>query len=1018
MSEITSFSPGSGRRVPPRARLTSTSPELDLSGEWRFRFSGRPDQAPEGAAAPDFDDSGWDTIAVPAHWVLQGRDDWGRPAYTNVLFPFPVDVPNVPDENPTGDYRLTFDLPEGFAGQRVYLRFDGVESLAIASLNGAQVGVVRGSRLAQELDVTDEIVEGANVLHVRVHQWSAASYLEDQDQWWLPGIFREVTLLARPADGIEDVWLSADFDPETGAGRLHPEIRAEEAAYPVTVRVPELGVEATFGSPAEVAAIDVDTVEPWSADRPRLYDAEVSNAAETRALRVGFRRVEIVGHEWRVNGRKLRLRGVNRHEYDPDQGRVFDRDKVRDQMHLMKRHNINAIRTSHYPPHPDFFDLADEIGFWVIDECDLETHGFEPNGWVDNPTDDPRWRDALLDRVERFFERDKNHPSIVAWSLGNESWTGQNAAAMAAWLHRRDPERPVHYEPDFEGAYTDVVSRMYATVEEMEDMSAGTGNNLWGSPGRNAELAKRPMILCEYVHAMGNGAGSIADYEERFDTLPQWHGGFVWEWRDHGLRATSESGEEYFAYGGDFGEEIHDGSFVCDGLLLSDGTATPMLGELSAVVSPIKLGLTADELTVENRRHAGDTSDLRILWRDEIDGLEVGSGELSARPVQPGELVALGLPGFDAPKAGELWRTVEAVTADATDWAAAGHVVASAQLLLAETPRSLRRPATGPTPVAAVGVFSLGGSRFDERTGDLVSLGETVISGPRLELWRAPIENDLLAFFPSYVLVEPTASRGQGGPAPSSAEQWRAAGLDRLQRRVLSVTPGPGRLTVVHRYAPAATREAVVVELVWSVDGEELRLDASAVPTKGWEGTWPRIGLHFKLPAGLREASWFGTGPAENYPDSATAALVGRFASSIADLAVEYAVPQESGHRMELRELTLPELSLTVAAERAGGDLPGFSLRAHSAHELTPARHPYELPPSTATHLYLDVAQHGLGSRTCGPDGRPGCPRRARAAPGARGVAGAGRGPLHTRSGVSWAATAPPIWCGAGDVPE
>ncbi len=691
MSEIESFSPGSGRRVWPRARVASDAAEIDLSGTWRFRFSARPDLAPDGAEAVDLDDSGWDEIDVPSHWVLQGRDDWGRPAYTNVNFPFPVEPPHVPDDNPTGDYRVAFYLPEGF-GERVLLRFDGVESLAIASLNGVRVGVVRGSRLAQELDVTEEARPGRNVLHVRVHQWSAASYVEDQDQWWLPGIFRPVTVLARPAAGIDDVWLRADFDPETGEGTLLPELRAGDAAFPVTVTIDELGLAATFDSPADVAPIPAGPVAPWSADRPRLYQARVANAAETRSLRVGFRRIEIVGHEWRVNGRKLRIRGVNRHEYDPDHGRVFDKESVRAQLHLMKRHNINAVRTSHYPPHPDFFELTDEIGLWVIDECDLETHGFESGGWVDNPTDDPRWREALVDRAIRMFERDKNHPSIVAWSLGNESWTGANAAAMAAWLHRRDPERPVHYEPDFEGRYTDMVSRMYATVEEMEDMSAGTGRNLHGSPGRNAELASRPMILCEYLHAMGNGAGAVVDYEQRFDTLPQWHGGFAWEWRDHGLRTTTPDGVEYFGYGGDFGEQLHDGSFVCDGMVLSDGTPTTMLAEYAAVVTPIKLTVSDGELGVENRRHDGDTADLRVLWRDEVDGHEVASGEVDIRPVAPGELVCVELPPFHAPETGELWRTVEAVTADDGPWAAAGHVVSRVQALLAEAPTPPRRP--------------------------------------------------------------------------------------------------------------------------------------------------------------------------------------------------------------------------------------------------------------------------------------------------------------------------------------
>ena len=973
---ITSYAPGSGRRVQPRSRMASSAAEVDLSGTWRFRYSARPDLAPAGAEAVDLDDSGWDTIAVPSHWVLQGREDWGRPIYTNVDFPFPVEPPHVPDENPTGDYRVAFDLPDGF-GDRVYLRFDGVESVAVVSLNGVEVGVVRGSRLAQELDVTDEAVAGRNVLHVRVHHWSAASYLEDQDQWWLPGIFREVTVLARPARGIEDVWLRADYDPATGRGRILPEFRADAEAYPLTLRV--AGTERTFASPEEVSVVEVGEVEPWSADMPRLYDAEVGNAVETRSLRVGFRRVEIVGHEWRVNGRKLRLRGVNRHEYDPDRGRVFDEDAVRAQLHLMKRHNLNAIRTSHYPQHPRFYDLADELGFWVIDECDLETHGFERHGWVDNPVDDPRWREALLDRIERTVERDKNHPSIVAWSLGNESGTGQNTAAMAAWARSRDPERPVHYEPDFEGQYTDVVSRMYAPVEEMEDMSSGTGHNKLGSPGRNAELAKRPMILCEYVHAMGNGSGAVAEYERRFDSLPQWHGGFVWEWRDHGLRTTAPDGTEFFGYGGDFGEEIHDGSFVCDGMVLSDGTPTPMLAEFAAVTTPVKVVLDGGSITVENRRHAGDTSDLRFLWRDELDGREVASGELAVGAVAPGESVTLAAPGF-APGDGELWRTVEAVTAGDRPWAAAGHAVTRVQARLADRVPALQAPASGDEPVAEGGEISFGPARFDARTGDLISVAGREVAGPRLELWRAPTENDALRAFYGYADVEPTASRGLGTFTGPTADRWRDAGLDRLRRRVEAIVAEPGRLVVRHRYSASAARAAVAVELVWTVRGGALRLDASAVPTAGWTTTWPRIGLHFELPRDVGRVEWFGTGPLENYADSHAAAVVGRFAAEVDDLVVNYAVPQESGHRAGLRELVLPDLGLAVTAHRVGRELPGFALRAHDAAEVTAARHPHELPASRATHLYLDAQQHGLGSASCGPDVRPEYQLRPRAA--------------------------------------
>ncbi len=636
----------------------------------------------------------------------------------------------MPDANPTGDHRRSFDVPDGFVpdGGRAVLRFAGVDSVAIVHLNGVEVGVVRGSRLPQELDVTPELRVGENLLHVRVHQWSAMSYIEDQDQWWLPGIFREVTLLARPASGLDDVWLRADYDPATGSGALLPEIRG---GYPVRVTCADLGLDATLDGPTD--RIDVGPVEPWSADVPHRYDIEVFNAAETVTVRVGFRRVAIDGNAWLVNGRRLRLRGVNRHEFHRTGGRVFDAEQARSDLMLMKRHNLNAIRTSHYPPHPTLLDLADELGFWVIDECDIETHGFGMLDWVGNPSDDPAWRDCYLDRVERMVERDKNHPCIVAWSLGNEAGTGMNLAAMSEWIHARDPGRPVHYEGDHAGDYTDLNSRMYPSVEELEDLAAGIGDNGSGIDGTAAKLLDRPMIMCEYVHAMGNGAGGIDGYEAVIDAHPMIHGGFVWEWRDHGLLTHTADGTPYFAYGGDFGEELHDGSFVCDGMTLADGTPTPMLAEYAAVVSPIKVALTGNTLTVTNLRHAGDTSDLDFVWTHERDGRPLASGSVTA-VVRPGESTTVDLPDLDTSAPGEHWLGVAARLAAATPWAAAGHTVARAQLELTTPERSLRslasganeasRRAAGASSEPGDGTIQLGEATFDARTGALLRIGD------------------------------------------------------------------------------------------------------------------------------------------------------------------------------------------------------------------------------------------------------------------------------------------------------
>lgn len=554
-------SPGTGA-LPPRAWWsTSDARYVSLNGAWRFRLSGTADAHGDDFARPEFDATRWDLLPVPAHWPLQGH---GSPAYTNVVYPFPVDPPRVPTENPTGDHRRSFDLPDDWPGGAALLRFDGVESCARVWLNGAELGTFKGSRLPVEFEVGELLRPRGNVLAVRVHQWSSGSYLEDQDMWWLPGIFREVTLIERPEGSVADFFVHADYDHTTGTGTLR--VDCEPGG---SVSVPELGLDLATGESATVP------VEPWSAEIPRLYDAELATEGERIPLRIGFRTVAVEDGVFKVNGRRILLRGVNRHEFHPDHGRVLDLETMRQDLVLMKRHNINAVRTSHYPPHPAFLDLCDELGMWIVDECDLETHGFEVIGWRGSPVDDERWTPALLDRASRMVERDKNHPSVVMWSLGNECGTGRGLSAMASWIRDRDPDRPIHYEGDPSCADTDVYSRMYADHAEVELIGSRTELPL---PDVELDAKRRalPFLLCEYAHAMGNGPGGLSEYQRLFETHERCQGGFVWEWIDHGLRQRTRAGVEFFAYGGDFGEELHDGNFVCDGLVFPDRTPSPV----------------------------------------------------------------------------------------------------------------------------------------------------------------------------------------------------------------------------------------------------------------------------------------------------------------------------------------------------------------------------------------------------------------------------------------------------------
>lgn len=977
------FAPGHGRRTPARSWLESDAPQLSLNGEWRFRWSPTHRGLDDSFADPDYDDRSWATMPVPSHWVLpgfSGVDDgrYGHPIYTNVAYPFPVDVPHVPDENPTADHRRTFEHP-GWPVERVLLRFDGVESVYRVWLNGTEIGVGKGSRLVGEFDVTQVLRSGRNVLCVRVHQWSSMSYLEDQDQWWLPGIFRDVTLLGRPPGALRDVWLRCDYTPG-GEGVISAELDAEPDGWPITLAVDELGWSRTVSGPQEPLAWPVGPVEPWSAEAPRLYQATVATATERVALRIGFRRVEIAGAQLLVNGLPITFRGMNRHETHPVLGRVFDPEHARADLLLMKRHGVNAVRTSHYPPHPGVLRLTDELGFWVIDECDLETHGFSFTDWVGNPSDDPRFAACYLDRIERTVERDKNHPSVIVWSLGNESGTGRNLEAMGHWVHRRDPGRPVHYEGDHVGAYADLYSRMYPNLDDCAAIAGDAGAIPDTGPGHAPRIRAKPFVMCEYAHAMGNGPGALSEYDELIDRFPRFIGGFVWEWRDHGLLSRTGDGTEFYAYGGDFGEVIHDGNFVMDGMVLPDGTPSPGLAEFAAVSAPVVFERTPTGLRVRSRYDQVGTGHLRFRAVIELDGEPVQDRRLDVPVLAPGETVEVDLDVQVPPGEGETWLTVRAELAEATAWADAGHVVAWRQFDLAgEVER-------GPGPAEFTGAPRSGGRRanlgpavFDPLTGALRELHGLEVHGPWLELWRAPTDNDRGTLGGSFELGRPEETAGNGLPGPSSETRWRERGLDRLVQRVLDIGWGEAGLTVRTRVGAANSSLFVDADYHWSDragDGEAIGLRVELSPSPGWDCTWPRAGVRFDLPGSLDQAEWFGTGPAESYPDSRRAARVGRFRASADELSVRYSRPQETGHRGDLRQLRLsddtgPRLELRTVTDPRGRR-PGFTLTRHTPHELAAAGHPYELGPGGGLlHLYLDAAVHGLGSRACGMDVLP-----------------------------------------------
>ncbi|WP_337589409.1 glycoside hydrolase family 2 TIM barrel-domain containing protein [Paenibacillus contaminans] len=589
-----------------------------LNGVWKFHYAETPAHAPEAFYEERFDTRDWDNLTVPSSWQMHG---YGKPHYTNVNYPFPVNPPYVPSENPTGSYVRDFQIAPEWNGKKITLRFEGVDSAFHVWVNGKFVGFSKGSRIPAEFDITETARIGVNKIAVRVYQWSDGSYIEDQDQWWLSGIFRDVYLIASPLEAhVDDVFVRTELDEAyehavlqinakiSGSSKQAFSLEAKllDAAYmPVEGGTASAPVKALKNKTTEaLLQMPVGNPHKWSAEAPHLYHLLLTlrdskgNVLQVVPQRVGFRSVELKDGNFLVNGVAVMLKGVNRHDHHPDLGKAVPLSWMLEDVLLMKRHNINAVRTSHYPNDPRFYDLCDEYGLYVMDEADLECHGFYSAGtgydfdaaktWT---TDNPEWEAAYVDRMERMVHRDKNHPSIIMWSVGNESAFGRNHIAMYESAKRIDPTRLVHNEGDREAVAADVYSTMYTDVGKLNELGRMKG-------------MKKPHILCEYAHAMGNGPGGLKEYWETFYAHKRLQGGFVWEWLDHGICRKTAEGVEYFAYGGDFGDQPNDYNFVIDGLVQPDRTPTPGLIEYKKVLEPVKIDpadLANGKLKLTNR---------------------------------------------------------------------------------------------------------------------------------------------------------------------------------------------------------------------------------------------------------------------------------------------------------------------------------------------------------------------------------------------------------------------------------
>jgi len=974
-------------RVPARACLLSfngieaavkgereLSPYFSLlNGVWKFGYFQAPEFVPPDFFEESFDPSGWNDLEVPSSWQMKG---FGRPHYTNVAYPFPIDPPRVPTENPTGCYIRQFAVPETWRGMEIFLRFEGVDSAFYVWINGKKAGFSKGSRIPAEFCITPFVRTGRNVIAVEVFQWSDGSYMEDQDMWWLSGIFRDAYIIASPGVEVFDIFTRTAFDSEYKNAKLESELtlknygKKDVKDYRIEFLLLDrnmkdalrgkmdcdFSVQAGKDTRLELAA-DVGLPHKWTAETPYLYTLIASvkdgknSVVAVKRLNIGFRSVEIKEGCLLVNGTAIKFKGVNRHEFHPDTGRAIPYDAMREDILIMKRHNINAVRTSHYTNDPRFYDLCDHYGIYLIAEADVETHGFE---YKDNISMYPEWKDAFVDRMKRMVEAHKNHPSIIMWSLGNESGFGVNHRSMAEWARSRDKTRPIHYEGDYKFELADVMSKMYATPEDCV-------NTVKKSDGT------KPFILCEFAHAMGNGPGVFKEYIDVFYSSRRIQGGFVWEWCDHGIRVREKDGRTWFAYGGDFGDIPNDGNFVCDGLVFPDRVPSPGLVEYKKAIEPVKVELSdisTGEVGITNRHDFISLDHLNVSWKLLENGVAIETGSVQPLDIKAGETrkarIPYGIPSALVPGA-EYFLHLSFTLKEGAAWADAGHEVAWSDI-----PLPLDVPAVEiikqeyPAPVQLIEAekevkIYTGKSTFTfDRIYGRLSCWEyegmqLIKDGPRLNFWRAPTDND----------------------RPRFANEWRNAGLDMLQHRTddISVVQKESfaKVRIKSRIAPPVHRHGFYCEYIYTITGDGAMVVEVRGAPHGDLPSLPRIGLAMTIPGNLENACWFGRGPGETYADSKQAGKIGIYRKKVSELYTPYIRPQENGNREDTRSAFFTNL---LGKGFAVYGMPLFSFSAHyfTAADLGKATHRHLLVPREDITLNLDHRQCGLGSGSCGPD--------------------------------------------------
>ncbi|MHA2287395.1 MAG: glycoside hydrolase family 2 TIM barrel-domain containing protein [Promethearchaeota archaeon] len=956
---------------------------FSLNGEWKFNWVKKPKECPQDFYIEKYDDSKWANIKVPSNWQLKG---YGIPIYTNVTYPYSVNTKEIPkidhEYNPVGSYRRIFELHPDWKGREIFIHFAGVKSAFYLWMNGLKVGYSQGSMTPAEFNITKYIKEGNNTLAVEVYRWSDGSYLEDQDMWRFSGIYRDVRLYSTPKVHIRDFFARCKLDKNykhailkiTAKVKNYGKENIEQDIIELSLRDAEgqfvgaktlksesFSVKSNEEKTIELQA-NIDNPKKWTGETPYLYDIFLTlrdsknQIFEVEHCKFGFRKIEITETgSFLVNGKSIIFKGVDRHEHDPDHGRAIPYERMLQDILVMKRNNINSVRTSHYPNHPKWYDLCDLYGIYVMDECNLESHGLRTT----LPASLPEWTEACVDRMISMVERDKNHPSIVIWSLGNEAGMGDNFKIMKEETLKIDKTRPIHYEGDYNQEIVDIISSMYLSPKQLE---RNVKKNKAGHKGMRIKLSgPKPYVLCEYAHAMGNSLGNFQEFMDVFEKYPNAIGGFIWDFIDQGLRKVSEQGEEFWAYGGDYGDEPNDSNFCINGIVLPDRKPNPALFEVKKVYQNIKFNpadLLDGRVVIHNKNDFTSLNNIVFNWELNANGSLIQSGMFENLNVGPNEKKEVKIP-FQKPQlesSTEYHLKIISTLKEKTLWGEIGHIIAWEQFKI---PYNIPKEIYALEDIPKIRIedvedcYKIYGESFKLRISKSTGVLESyvynkneLLNSPFVpNFWRAPTDNDI-----GHIDFNMKS-------ATSFDFSWKDTSKNRIVKDITSQRINDTAVKVSVLFIIDNSEQDMSIQYTIYGDGNII-IKSSIRPSINMG----RLGMQLTINKEYNRLTWFGRGPHETMLDRKTGAAVGIYSGSVDDLIHNYVKPQENGNRTDVRWAVLTNKDdIGLFVSDIGGTHLSISAWPYSIEDLETAKHTYDLPKREFISFNIDYKQQGVG---------------------------------------------------------